>query len=167
MSISTECCNKILFCHSWTGHFFSYNLKGFWAFLVAFPSLKVCQVVVVHNSFLRHLGGMECYSRILFCHSRTREFFSYNLQRFFDFPSCIPSSQGTSCSRRAGWLLKHFGGMECCSRTLFYHSWTGNFFSYKLEWVLDFSYCIPSSQGASSSCRAQWLLEAPLRGGML
>ena len=141
--------------------------KGFWTFLVAFHPPKVPYVAVVHDGSLRHLGGMECCSRTLFCHSRTGHFFSYNLQRFWAFLVAFHLPKVSQVAIMHDGSLKHLREMECCNKILFYHSRLGHFFSHNLQWFLDFSWCNPMVEVASTSCWSRQLVEAPPDNGML
>ena len=87
------------------------------------------------------------------------------IKDFWTFPVVFHPSKVPQAAVMHDGSLRYLGRMECNNKTLFCHSRTGHFFSYSPERFLDFSCCIPSLLGASSSHLVQWLLQAPRGDG--
>jgi hypothetical protein len=88
------------------GTFSHIIFNGFWTCVVAFHSLRWPQLAIRADTLLRHLQGMECCTRTLFCHSRTGHFFSYNLQWILDLCCCIPFPEVASIRCRGRHLVE-------------------------------------------------------------
>jgi hypothetical protein len=100
------------------GTFSHIIFNGFWTYVVVFHSLRWPQQGVGADTLMRHLQGMKCYTRTLFCHSRTGHFFSYNLQWILDLCCCLPFPEVASTSRWGRRLIEALSGNEMLHQDL-------------------------------------------------